>query len=194
MGRNSLIGGVTPIGHRGIRFDLRIEGRRYRPTLRWIPNGANLRRARILLTRIRAQIETGTFRFADEFPQYRGLKKLPDNLRAHSCGDVFDHFLEHEDARVARGDLAPVTVASHRQILGHVWRPHFQHLPFLGVRYSTLVGIADAYTGNKKTYNNAISGLRRAFNFGYLDYPERVDPAASLRCARIVSIPRTRDH
>jgi integrase len=53
------------------------------------------------------------------------------------------------------------------------------------VRYSTLVGIADAYTGNKKTYNNAISGLRRAFNFGYLDYPERVDPAASLRCARI---------
>jgi integrase len=48
-----------------------------------------------------------------------------------------------------------------------------------------LVRIADAYTCNKKTYNNAISALRRAFNFGYLDYPERGDPAASLRCARI---------
>src|SRR5207253_7752994 len=58
-------------------------------------------------------------------------------------------------------------------------------VPFLGVRYSMLLRIADAYTSNKKTYNNAISALRRAFNFGYLDYPERGDPAASLRCARI---------
>jgi integrase len=48
-----------------------------------------------------------------------------------------------------------------------------------------LVKIADAYTCNKKTYSNAISALRRAFNFGYLDYPERRDPAASLKCARI---------
>src|SRR5205823_12369813 len=38
---------------------------------------------------------------------------------------------------------------------------------------------------NKKTYNNCISALRRAFAFGYLDYPDRRDPAASLRCARI---------
>ena len=28
--------------------------------------------------------------------------------------------------------------------------------------------------GTQKTYNNAISALRRAFNFGYLDYLERV--------------------
>ena len=48
-----------------------------------------------------------------------------------------------------------------------------------------LVKIDDAYTCNKKTYNNAISALRRAFNFEYLDYPERGDPAASLKCARI---------
>ena len=53
------------------------------------------------------------------------------------------------------------------------------------MRYSTLIKIADAYTCHKKTYNNAISALRRAFNFGYLDYPERGDPAASLKCARI---------
>lgn len=48
-----------------------------------------------------------------------------------------------------------------------------------------LIRIADAYTCNKKTYNNAISALRRAFNFGYLDYHERADPPASLKCARI---------
>ena len=33
--------------------------------------------------------------------------------------------------------------------------------------------------------DDAISALRRAFDFGYLDYPERRDPAASLKCARI---------
>jgi integrase len=38
---------------------------------------------------------------------------------------------------------------------------------------------------NRKTYNNAVSALRRAFDLGYLDYPERRDPAASLKCARI---------
>ena len=48
-----------------------------------------------------------------------------------------------------------------------------------------LIKIADAYPCNKKTYNNAVSALRRAFDFGYLDYPERRDPAASLKCARI---------
>ena len=131
------------------------------------------------------QIAAGTFCCADEFPRYRGLHTLPPDLQQRSCGEVFDDFLRHEEARLARGDLAAVTVTSHRKILNHVWRPHWGGLPFLGVRYSMLVRIADAYTCNKKTYNNAIRALQRAFNFGYLDYPERCDPAASLKCARI---------
>jgi integrase len=58
-------------------------------------------------------------------------------------------------------------------------------LPFLGVRYSTLVKVADAHSWKKKTYNNALSALRRAFEFGYRDYPEKRDPAAALKGARI---------
>jgi hypothetical protein len=57
--------------------------------------------------------------------------------------------------------------------------------PFLGIKYSLLVHVADAQPWSKKTYNNAISALHRAFNFGYLDYPERRDPAAALKCSRI---------
>jgi integrase len=179
---------ADPNGRAGparIQFDFSIDGQRFRPTLRWIPNEANLRRARVHVARIKAQIAAGTFSFADEFPRYRDLQKLPRALQPRSCGEVFDDFLRHEEARLARGDLAPATVASHRKILDHVWRPHLGVLPFLGVRYSMLVKIADSYTCNNKTYNNAISALRRAFNFGYLDYPERGDPAASLKCARI---------
>lgn len=114
-----------------------------------------------------------------------GLAKVPPTVRTRCCDEVFDHFLRHEAARVARGDLAPVTLASHRQILDHVWRPQLGRLPFLGVQYSMLIKIADAKNWNKKTYNNAISALRRAFAFGYLDYPERRDPAAALKCSRI---------
>jgi hypothetical protein len=111
VGRKSITGGVMPAGVSRIRFDFSINGRRFRPTLPWIPNETNLRRARTHLTRLKAQIEAGTFCFADEFPRYRGLQKLPRVLQSRSCGEVFDDFLRHEEARLARGDLATATVA-----------------------------------------------------------------------------------
>jgi Arm domain-containing DNA-binding protein len=150
MGRKSITGGVTPKGRHRIQFNFRIEGVRYRPSLRWVPSGANLRRARDYLRRIKAQIEAGTFRFSEEFPDYPIGKTGHLPLNAQTCSDVFDAFLRHEAARVARGDLAPITLASHRQILDHVWRPHVGPLPFLGIRHSMLVKIADASPGIKK--------------------------------------------
>src|SRR5580704_16088311 len=56
---------------------------------------------------------------------------------------------------------------------------------FLDIRYSTLVQIADRADWSKKSYNNAISVLRRAFKFGYRDHPEQHDPTRQLRSARI---------
>jgi hypothetical protein len=82
---------------------------RYRPTLRWIPHEANLRRAREHLARIKSRIAAGMFRFIDEFPSYRGRYTLRIPLSARTCADVFEAFLHHEQAQVARGDLAPVT-------------------------------------------------------------------------------------
>jgi hypothetical protein len=76
-------------------------------------------------------IAAGTFNFDEEFPDFRGLHKLPLPLRAQACSDVFDAFLCHEEMRVAKGDLAPATLASHRQSLDHVWRPAIGALPFL---------------------------------------------------------------
>ncbi|MFL6604003.1 MAG: Arm DNA-binding domain-containing protein [Steroidobacteraceae bacterium] len=63
MGRRSTTGGVTPIGSHRIRFDFTVDGGRFRPTLKWPPNEANLRRARAHLERIRAQIEAAHFAF-----------------------------------------------------------------------------------------------------------------------------------
>lgn len=88
-------------------------------------------------------------------------------------------------SRTKRGDLAPITLAPHRQILDHVWRTQLGPLPFHDIRHSLLVKIAHTHAWNKKTYNNAISALRRAFDFGYRDHLERRDPAAALRSAHI---------
>jgi integrase len=185
MSRKSITGGITPAGPSRVQFDFVIDGVRFRPTLPWPATASNLERARKHLARIKAQIEAGTFCFAEVFPDYKGLTKVPATVRTRSCGEIFDDFLHHEERRVARGDLASVTLASHRQILDRIWRPHLGPLPFLGIQHSMLIKIADAHNWSKKTYNNAISALRRAFAFGYLDYPERRDPAASLKCSRI---------
>jgi hypothetical protein len=62
---------------------------RFRPTLPWPATASNLMRACKHLARIKAQIEAGTFCFAEVFPDYKGLVKVPARARTRSCGDVF---------------------------------------------------------------------------------------------------------
>jgi integrase len=76
-------------------------------------------------------------------------------------------------------------------VLNTFWRPKIGDMPFLAVRYSMLVRIADEAPWSKKTYNNAISILRRAFKFGYHDHPDRHDPTLALKSARIRKKDRT---
>lgn len=131
MGRKSLTGGVKPLGSSRIQFDFRIQGVRYRPTLPWIPHETNLRRTRELLANVKARIEAGTLRFSEVFPEFANRQRVPLPLSGRTCSDVFDAFLDHEAARVARDDLAPATLAAHRQLLDHVWRPVIGSLSIL---------------------------------------------------------------
>lgn len=104
------------VHERGVRF-------RYRPTIRRPPSEANLRRARERLYAIRQQIEVGTFSFADEFPDYRFLRRVSGSARVRSCNDVFDDFLAHCEVRFAKDDLAAATLMSYRRLLNRTWRP-----------------------------------------------------------------------
>lgn len=71
------------------------------------------------------------------------------------------------------------------RVLNRTWRPALGKKLFHQVRYSALVKIADRPTWSKKTYNNAVSIVRRAFEFGYHDHPEHYNPARHLRRARL---------
>ncbi len=193
MGRDTTTGGVTALGQDRIQFDFQFEGRRYRPTLLMMPSAVNLRRARESLQRIRARIAAGTFSFADEFPDYRHLRKVVDSNELRTCNRVFDEFLAHCEARRAKHDLSEATLRGYRKAIDRFWRLRLGEAMFLRVRYSELVRIADAKKSwSKKTYNNVVSVLRRAFAFGYRDYPYQADPAGGLKGARLTYRDRPR--
>jgi integrase len=168
------------------------EGVQCHPSILRPPSEANLRRARERLQESKRLIDAGTFSFAEEFPDYRFLRRLTGIVRVRSCSEVFDEFLKHCKSRLLRHDLAAATVSFYRRVLNGVLRltlgKHLLHQ----VRYSRLVAIADGKAWSKKTYNNAISILRRAFDFGYRDHPEQHNPARSLRSARFKKKDRPR--
>jgi integrase len=185
MGNKWFTGGVTAAPRDRIQFEFRIEGVRYRPSLKRPPSEANLRRARERLEVIKRQIKDGTFSFADEFPDYRFLQRLTGVARVQLCNDVFDAYLAHCEARVRRDDMAFATLHGYRKVLDGIWRPALGQRVFYQVRFSQLIAIADQRDWSKKTYNNALSVLRRAFDFGYRDRPLEANPARSLRGARL---------
>ena len=70
-------------------------------------------------------------------------------------------------------------------MLNSVWRPALGRHLLHQISDSRLVAIADRKAWRKKTYDNAISILRRAFEFGYRDRPDLHNPARSLRSAHL---------
>jgi hypothetical protein len=106
MGRKSRTGGVTGAGRERIQFDFKFGRMRYRPTILRTPTATNLRRAREYLVGIRERIAAGTFSFAEEFPDFLHLNKVPDEGCPRTCAHVFDAFLGHCEARVVKDDMA----------------------------------------------------------------------------------------
>jgi integrase len=181
-----MTGGAISKGSQRIQYDFRLNGVRYRPTLKAIATEANLRRAREHLKAIKEHIRLGTFSFIEEFPDFRDLHKVFHHSPYRTCHQVFDEYLSYCDSRLSKHDLSFATVRGYRKALDSIWRPKLGPLPFLQVRYSTLLKIASQYkTWSKKTYNNKISVLRRACEFGYRDHPDHATPAWALKGARI---------
>jgi integrase len=185
VGRKSISGGVSSLGTDRIQFDFEFDGVRYRPTLKRSPTEANLKRARKQLLGIRQRIAAGAFVFAEEFPGYRFIKNVESPQKRRTCDQVFDEFLLACDSRVAKKDLAFVTARGYAKLLAQIWRPEIGPRIFDEIRYSELAKIANAYQWSKKTYNNAISVVRCAFDYGYRDHPEKHNPASGLNCLRM---------
>jgi integrase len=186
VSRRSTVNGVSIFGADRIQFDFEVDGIRYRPTVKREPTEVNLRRARRQMADIKRRIAEGTFVLAEEFPDYRLIKHVHGAPPARrTCNQVFDEFLLECQSRVAKKDLAYVTGRGYRKLLAQIWRPAIGVRIFGEVRYSELAKIVNAYEWTKKTYNNAISVIRRAFDYGYKDHPEKHNPAVGLKCLRI---------
>ena len=110
---------------------------------------------------------------------------LPRSKLGDYPKDAHITFLLECQSRVAKKDLAYVTGRGYRKLLAQIWRPAIGARLLGEVRYSELARIVNAYEWTKKTYNNAVSVIRRVFDYGYKDHPEKNNPAVGLRCLRI---------
>jgi hypothetical protein len=136
MGRRAMTGGVIAKGRGRIQYDFRLNGVRYRPTLKAMPTEINLRRAREHLKVIKERIRLGTFSFIEEFPDFRDLHKVFHHSPYRTCNQVFDEYLSYCDSRLGKHDLSFATVRGYRKALDSIWRPKLGPLPFLrsGIR------------------------------------------------------------
>ncbi len=191
-GRGPSAGGVRSKPNNRIQFDFMLDGVRYRPTIRRPTTAQNLMAARERLVGIRQRIRAGTFFFDQEFPNSRFLRRVVDPSQVRTCDQVFDQFIAHCESRFRRDDLAWATVTGYRRVLNALWRPRIGALPFLHVDYVTLARVADGYRCRKKTFNNSVSVLRRAFAFGYRNHPQHINPAVGLRGCRMARKDRIR--
>ena len=82
-------------------------------------------------------------------------------------------------------EFAFVTAQGYRKLLAQIWRPEIGPKILDEVCYSELAKIANGYQCSKKTYNNAISVIRCASDYGDKDHPEKHNPASGLTCLRM---------
>ena len=181
MGRRSKTGGVAPKGDR-IEFTFVYAGKRRRPTIDQAPTQTNLRNAARRLKEIKREIKDGTFSFADEFPDYRFIDDIADAGGQRTVDGVCKAFVT---SLRARDELAFATVESYRKILKrHIQADHGTKA-FAGITFSSLEEVVNKIGGTKKTFNNVVSAVRQAWDYGYKDLPKKPNPALGLSGVRI---------
>lgn len=180
MGRKSKTGGVAPKGEK-IEVTFYYRGKRVRPRLDQPPTQTNLNNAKRRLVAIKQEIANGSFNFAEEFPDYRYLESVnADGQR--SVDEVCAAFIT---SLRARDELAYATVESYRKILAyHVQEEHGKR-PFTAVTFSDLDDACNKHQGSKKTFNNVVSAIRQAWEYGYKGLARQINPALGLKGVRI---------
>lgn len=174
MGRKPTSGGVRPKGDR-IEVRFMWEGKQVGPTLDLKPNAQNLRHAARLRETIVREIEAGTFRFAEHFPNYRNREKLQSTKEPAQL--TFSDWAATWERLSARS-LEHSTLAVYKRHLNAYWIPPFGALlPAQVTHQMVLERLAelaserlDEQTGKvlkpigRKTQNNILIPLRNVFD------------------------------
>ena len=119
-----------------------------------------MKHARRRLEEIKRRITSGTFSFAEDFPDYRFVGETEPGGQPRTVDEVCEAYIA---SLRARGELAYATVETYRKILKHHVQPHIGANPFAAVTFSKLDEIANRHQGTKKTFNNVVSAIRGAW-------------------------------
>lgn len=175
MGRKSVSGGVEPLGERiQLTFYYRLQ--RVRPTLNLRPTEPNLKFARRRLEEIKAQIRAGTFDFAREFPDYKGLARFGVAAPvAKTIGDYIDAWT------TANSRLKPSTLNGYRKIFRRYWRAWFGDRAPSAIAFSEVaVKMGEQPWGSNRTFNNVLSCGRVVWEMACKDDPKLVNLPAQI--------------
>lgn len=162
-------------------------GRRYRPRLSWKPTAANLKAATTLWLRIQDEIAAGRFHFAEHFPNFTHLDKIPSAIAGGSA-------LTYENAfqawvKLHRRDWRDSTLQTY---LSH----HKEHWgPLLGskrLENISEIEIAEYLTQKSlspRTENNVLVTLRGVFEYAVQKGWVGKDPTAFFKNKRFQKEP-----
>lgn len=182
MGRASETGGVWGQGDR-IVFDLRVQGKRIKPTWDLKPTEVNLKAARRQRKQMVEAIRDGTFDLAATFPDYKFVYKHAPRvaIEANSFADVRDRFL-----RWVAGYQEHSSVVSLRRKLTSYWSPAFGPRDIKSI---TFVELSDFVSrrdwGSPKTYNNYVSALRELYSYALDHGLVEENPATRLKSKKL---------
>ena len=176
--------GVKPMGN-GIQVNLRIAGKRIRPTLDLPPTAANLKHAERYRRECEDEIRLGIFDLAARFPGYRHTATVAPltgkrPTTGKTFGDVADLYL-----KLYGPDLEYSTRRGYERILNHHWRPSIGTRPIAAITDEEIVDVRDALGLSAKTWNNVLIPLRRVFAVAVAKKLITNDPLALIKNRRV---------
>jgi|GEM_PF-3255312 len=168
MGRGT---GVRAASRTSIQIDLKYRGQRCRESLRLDPSViSNCRFVENLKKRIEYEIITGTFDYANHFPDSRRARKFALNpSQVVTVGELLTEWLKHIPATVE-----PETYADYSEYVNNIWRPLFGLKRVTELTLKSLYEWVATQKSSKKRILNVLTPLRQAYRYA-------VEPAKLLK-------------
>lgn len=176
-----------------IQISFQWEGRRHKERVALSPTASNLRAAARLRDEIISAIKIGKFTLDDfilHFPNSAWLKKRLNPVGANPVAiprggrtlrDVTETWF-----KIAEGELEGTTLKEYRNTMNRYFLPALGDKDVARIEYEELALLMASHKiTNAKTFNNAMTPLRRVFAYARKTRKVAVDITADIECRRV---------
>lgn len=177
-----------------IQIGFQWEGRRHKERIALSPTASNLRAAARLRDEVVSAIKIGKFSLDDyalHFPDSTWLKKRLNPVGANpvalSGGRTLREVAETWFT-ISKGELEDTTLKEYRNTMNRYFLPTLGDKDIARIDYEDLaLLLASHKISNAKTFNNAMTPLRRVFAYARKTRKVAVDITADIECRKVQS-------